>query len=285
MDPEKARRVTTRCTLVDFWTPSSDVWVKESAMFFPDRSIEFSSSGTDLAVEFRHLSGNAREDFVFQQVVNGNVPDFMRMPVTIQLGINGMSAQLDVAPDYLCLGTNESYFYAQCNIATAQRIADICDAMLPTSRIVDEIWKQATVRMGPKPWGPPYDATMFSSERLLNQSTKLLMQRQGYENPLGELTAGHFKDYILVPRMAQKKDRTCIYGWHKRDGNPIQPVQLDFHELTYVDYSQCPRLISKRIIVDGVIHAMSEVMASSRWSVVLKNGPSDISRVPAVPQP
>jgi UDP-galactopyranose mutase len=42
----------------------------------------------------------------------------------------------------------------------------------------------------------------------------------------------------------------AIYGWHKPDGNPIQPLYTG-HVNWYVDYSHGIRLVYRIIIVDG----------------------------------
>lgn len=66
------------------------------------------------------------------------------------------------------------------------------------------------------------------------------------------LIAGIKKDVVLSARINQekKKDRVAIYGWHKRDGQPIQPLYTG-HIYWWVDYSQGIRLLYRKIKVDG----------------------------------
>jgi len=85
---------------------------------------------------------------------------------------------------------------------------------------------------------------MFSSQRLIAQSRKLEKERRACVRPLTQLTSGNFKDYILVPKLAERLGRTCIYGWYETNGHRIQGVQINAHERTYVDYSQAPRFCS-----------------------------------------
>ena len=53
-----------------------------------------------------------------------------------------------------------------------------------------------------------------------------------------------------------------IYGWHRLDGHPIQPL-TNVHIDTYVDYSHGVRLVNSEIIVDGVPMEMAEVLRDS----------------------
>ena len=55
---------------------------------------------------------------------------------------------------------------------------------------------------------------------------------------------------ILSARLADRPDRVVIYGWHKPDGKPIQPVYSG-HIDWYVDYSHGIRLINNQVLIDG----------------------------------
>jgi len=103
-------------------------------MNFPERSSEM--TGTELAAEILKLKGRDREEFFLDQAVKGNFPDFIRATSTITLPERG---ELEVTCDHLCFGTDEDFIYGQVNIETAQKIADVLCARLPTQEIVDEI--------------------------------------------------------------------------------------------------------------------------------------------------
>ena len=213
-------------------------------MLIPARSACL--SGKEIEEKVLKLSGQAREDYFLSLAQAGNVPDFYRQVCGINLGNSLAQAGLEVACDYLCFGEDDDYVYAQVNIETAQKIADVFDMMLPTPKLVDEIWKQAAVQLRPLPWGPPYDNTMFSSRRLLAQSRKIEAQRRKVSTPLGALTAGNFKDYVLVDGFATAPKQTCIYGWQMPPhGTVIQYLALNAHERVYTDYSQAPRFCGK----------------------------------------
>lgn len=251
-------------------------------MLFPARSTHF--SGTDIASIFLTLQGEAREQFILAQVENGCVPDFMRSTSFVELVGAPARGLLEVLPDYLCLGTDEDYIYAQCNIRTAQRIADVIDAMLPTKKIVDAIWSQAPCKLEPTPQGKPYDHTMRSSARLVQQSRVVIGQKALLcEGMPAILTAGAFKDYILVPGFAHRPGQTCIYGWHRANGRPIQDPNLSDHDWEYLDYSHCPRFVAREIRLGDDVHFVADVLASrTLHTVVTGTEPSKVHRVPGV---
>lgn len=72
------------------------------------------------------------------------------------------------------------------------------------------------------------------------------------------LIAGHKKDVVANKRLVQRPDRVAIYGWHRPDGRPIQPVSL-VHEASYADYSHGIRWVSSTMVVDGVERPIADV--------------------------
>ncbi len=54
-----------------------------------------------------------------------------------------------VTPDYVAVGSDTDYFLVPLTPRTAQRIADLVHASLPTPPIVDAVWAAASVRLGP----------------------------------------------------------------------------------------------------------------------------------------
>ena len=68
--------------------------------------------------------------------------------------------------------------------------------------------------------------------------------------PLGALVAGDKKDVVISRRLVVATNNVAIYGWHKTNAVPIQPLFLG-HAWWWVDYSQGIRLIYRMIKVDG----------------------------------
>jgi hypothetical protein len=66
------------------------------------------------------------------------------------------------------------------------------------------------------------------------------------------LIAGIQKDVVISGRLSrtEKPDRVAIYGWHKLNGEPIQPLYTG-HIFWWVDYSQGIRLVYRKIKVNG----------------------------------
>lgn len=122
----------------------------------------------------------------------------------------------------------------------AQHVADAHGALLPTPAIVDAIWNAAAVHLEPHPRG--HDAAMMSVSEWLAYADRV-EQDAGAPDAL-ELVAPLGKDYVQVPELAAHPGRGAIYGWHRLDGRPIQPVHLG-HESNYADYSHTARLVSR----------------------------------------
>jgi hypothetical protein len=79
-------------------------------------------------------------------------------------------------------------------------------------------------------------------------------------HPLGALVAGHKKDVVISARLAAVTNKVAIYGWHQTNGVAIQPLYLG-HVSWWVDYSQCIRLISRTMLVNGERKTVAEILA------------------------
>jgi hypothetical protein len=51
----------------------------------------------------------------------------------------------------------------------------------------------------------------------------------------------------------------AIYGWHRRDGKPIQPLST-VHEASYADYSHGIRLVSTTVQINGTPRSIYDVL-------------------------
>jgi len=201
-----------------------------------------------------------RDEFIFDQVVAGNIPKFMRVVQAVKVSDRVI---IYVLPDYLCVGSDDDYVLVPLNPMTAQRICDRFKATLPTRKMVDAIWRGATLKLEPMPWGPPYDASMMSTDRFNRHSKRILDQFKKEGGRLGTLVGGHKKDVVLsLAVQAPQKLKVAIYGWHKKNGNPIQGpgIQAVAHEITYRDYSPGIRLIFLLCKVDGKDMAVTDIL-------------------------
>jgi hypothetical protein len=204
--------------------------------------------------EFYHqafdMKWAARDSFAVKEILAGNVPEFLKklVPVTVSI-INpvnkkNITATYYVLPDYLSIGTDKDWARINITPYAAQKIADSFHCFLPTRKMVDDIYKAATVKLEPVPMYAFRDSTptMWQHHLIIEG------QRQGRRG----LIAGIQKDVVISGKISreEKKDKVAIYGWHKLDGKPIQPLYTG-HVYWWVDYSQGIRLVYRNIKVDG----------------------------------
>lgn len=187
------------------------------------------------------------------------MPEFMKKfePITVSVtdSITGkkITATYYVAPDYLCIGTDDDWARVNITPNAAQKIADSFSCFLPTRKMVDDIYKAATIKLEPVPMYAFRDSTptMWHHHLIVEG------QRKGRKG----LIAGIQKDVVISGNISRDKrpDRVAIYGWHKLDGKPIQPLYTG-HINWWVDYSQGIRLIYRKIKIDGRWMDYTEVL-------------------------
>jgi hypothetical protein len=195
------------------------------------------------------LARNEREEAIAAELLRGNMPDFLRtfQKVTVSAKAPGgkeHTATFDVMPDYLAVGGNDDFVRVPITPMTAARIADAFGCALPTRKIVDEVYNAASIRLEPKPM------TMDRESAATFLKHHALIEDQRRSKKLGDLIAGIKKDVVITNRLAEKPNRVAIYGWHKLDGKPIQPLTI-VHVNWYVDYSHGVRLMKRTVMVDG----------------------------------
>lgn len=241
-------------------------------------------SGTAFVQKIATLDLRDRENEIFAQITSGNVPNFLRKlcPVQVTNVVDGKAnhATFYVTPDYLAVGSDDDYFLTQISPRTAQRIADAVGCMLPTRKMVNDIYAAAQVKLAPSPVPPSSEMTtvpVFSNHNVI-----VKRQRAEYlkEFPLGALVAGHQKDVVASARLASAPGKVAIYGWHQTNGLPIQPLYLG-HADNWVDYSQCTRLVQNRMLVNGTNSTVAQVLADPHLCGLLSDeGPVIKSRYP-----
>jgi len=211
------------------------------------------------------MTGRDRETAA--EFLAGNTPEFLRKfcPVSVTNVADGVTnvATFFAAPDYLAIGTDTNYFLAHISPGTAQHIADQLDCTLPTRKIVDAIYAAAQVKLVPSPIPP--SAAMTTVPVFAQHNQIVWAQRMALTNlyPLGALVAGHQKDVVISARLTSAPNKVAIYGWHQTNGVPIQPLYLG-HVWWWVDYSQCIRLVSRTLLVNGQKKSVAEVLADPK---------------------
>ena len=190
-----------------------------------------------------------REELAKKEILAGNIPPFLRSFIEITASVNTadgktINAVYFVLPDYLAIGSEQDFARVPLTPMTAQLIADSLHCFLPTSKMVDDIYRAASVKLEPVPMYALRDSavTMYQHNLIIEGQRRL---RKG-------LIAGTKKDVVITGKVSRdpKPDRVAIYGWHKTDGKPIQPLYTG-HVNWYVDYSHGIRLVYRTIYVDG----------------------------------
>jgi hypothetical protein len=210
----------------------------------------------------RHLVGPLRDDRILAELEEGNVPRFMRSFVALPLADGAVAAaapatQAWVLPDYLCVGSDDDFLRVPMLASTAQRIADLLGCVLPTPHLVDTIFRHArhlppvALEAGP---------LMVSSDAYRLQDERVEAARRKLGAALGALMAGHKKDIVVCARLSA--GRLAIYGFHRADGEPVQPLSL-VHSTKYVDYAHGVRLVHRTVRIESRDRAVADVLADA----------------------
>ncbi|MDP4263667.1 MAG: hypothetical protein Q8941_14160 [Bacteroidota bacterium] len=217
-------------------------------MHWPERSSALTGN------EFYHqafaMKWKERDSFAVKEILAGNVPGFLKKFVAVHVSAVDSStgklieATYYAAPDYLSIGSDKDWARINITPMAAQRIADSFHCFLPTPKMVDDIYKAAKLKLEPVPLYAFRDSTpVMWHHHLIVEG-----QRKGRKG----LIAGIQKDVVISGKITRdpRPDRVAIYGWHKLDGTPIQPLYTG-HINWWVDYSQGIRLIYQKIKVNG----------------------------------
>ena len=241
--------------LLSFALGSADVRSTEARRIFMNDTIPLRPAGAITGSAFAQLTAgysyHDRELAALKELGRGNVPDFLRILRPVQLsggdaGNGAVSATVFVSPDYLAIGSNADYLRIPLSLPTALAICKKFGSLLPTTKIVDAVYDQCSLKLSPQPI-PPCSAMRSNAYFVKHQE----MVEESMEGcTLGGLTSGHKKDVVLTRRLLDRPNRVAIYGWHKSDGNPIQPLST-VHIAEYADYSHGVRPVWGTVLIDG----------------------------------
>jgi hypothetical protein len=242
-------------------------------------------SGSQVVAAIRSLPRDQREERLYQEIVSGNVPEFLRdlVPVAAQATVGSVQRTVTyyVAPDYLAVGSDEDYFLAPMTPLLAQRLADQLDCILPTRLMVNQIYAAAPCKLAPQPIPPSAEMTTVPVFAL--HDSIVGAQREENPAPLGTLVGGTKKDVVISNRIYQDlkpavPHPVVIYGWHQLNGVPIQPL-YNGHGETYADYSHGIRLVQEEILLDGAPGSLSALLQDAElWRLLSDEGPIAIPR-------
>jgi hypothetical protein len=233
----------------------------------PERN-PYSMTGSEFIESTKGISRLKREKLILDEVLSGNIPDFARDLKEVNVSGkdkngNEHTGKIYVMPDYLAIGSNDDFIRIPMDPLTAQKIANQTGTVLPTRKIVNNVYEQATVKLAPQPIKA--SPQMMSSEYYQHHNQLVEKQLKQLGATLGELTAGNKKDIVISNKVEQHPGRVAIYGWHQLNGKAIQPLST-VHENTYADYSHGVRLVSGTMIIDGEKKNIADVLKDEHQS-------------------
>lgn len=206
-------------------------------------------TGSGFYQEASAFTWKQRDSLAEQEILSGNLPSFLKKLVPVHVSMKDSAtgrrfrAVYYVAPDYLAIGSSGDWARINITPMAAQKIADSFHCFLPTRKMVDDIYRAAKIKLDPVPMYALRDSTptMYHHHLIIEG------QRKGQKG----LIAGIKKDVVISGRLSRDRpDRVAIYGWHRLNGQPIQPLYTG-HINWWVDYSQGIRLVYRQIKVNG----------------------------------
>lgn len=212
--------------------------------------------------------GRERDNAIVSEVLAGNVPDFLRNLVPVTFTGGGATITICVAPDYLAVGSDRDFVRVPLGLPAAMRVAERFDMVLPTTRMVDAIYQQASVHLSPAPMDPT--SAMVTTNYFLRHNATVQGQLRQAGARLGQLVSGQKKDLVLTNRLQSHPGQVAIYGWHQRNGHAIQPLST-VHQAEYADYSHGIRLISRHAFVNGRPVDLRDLLADNRLASLVSS--------------
>ena len=229
-------------------------------------------SGSAFIASIADLPRTEREAAIKRELLEGNIPSFLRRLSRIETTGTDSSGvvhtlQYDVMPDYLAIGSDRDFVRIPMTPYTAQAFCDAYGFILPTRKMVNDIWKAAVVKVEPRPLTEQRESPLTFLEH------HRIIETQLDRTARGKLVAGIKKDVVVSPRL-DKPDRVAIFGWHRLNDEPIQPLYTG-HVDWYVDYSHGIRPVRRSMVVDGVARTFESILADPklRYLVSDEEGP------------
>jgi hypothetical protein len=235
-------------------------------------------TGSQFADYVSGMDARQREQAILKELLNGNLPSFLKNLIPVALSYrspNGktVTATVFVMPEYLAIGSDKDFLRIPMNLYTAAAVATRMGFILPTRKIVNAIYEQSAFHFAPEPMtaGPQ----MRSTEYYQTHNNKIEEQSRSLGVTQGALVSGHKKDVVVTNLLFNNPGRIAIYGWHRLNGAPIQPLST-VHGACYADYSHGIRLVSETVMVDGQSKSAYDVLKDP----VLSRALSDEGPIP-----
>jgi hypothetical protein len=230
-------------------------------------------TGSQFAETVSSMDRQQREHAILGQLLDGNLPGFLRKLAPVKLshepaGGKTLLATIFVMPEYLAIGSDSDFLRIPMNFHTATAIANRFRFVLPTKKIVDATYDQASCRFTPQPLPAGPQMTSTGYYRMHNAMIDKQSRTRGFA--LGALVSGHKKDVVLTNRLRSRPDRIAIYGWHRATGDPIQPLST-VHDAGYADYSHGIRLVGGMAMIKGTLQSVHDILQDSLFANLLSD--------------
>ena len=241
----------------------------------PDRPSD-AIGGAAFMDKVKDMNFDQREAQIFNEISKGNMPEFMRHLQLIKSNFNDTQGKqhtvyYQVMPDYMAIGSDSDFCRIPMGPITAQKLAALFGATLPTSKLVDDIYKNALIKLAPVTYAPVGNENSTVA-KFVEHNTAIEQQRISAGGELGDLVGGIKKDVVISNLILDptRPDHVCIYGWHQLNGIPIQPL-TNIHGNFYVDYSHGIRFLNSQIVVDSSLTTIQNILKEQDTYKILSN--------------
>jgi hypothetical protein len=242
----------------------------------PPRAANAMTGGAFIA-SLARLSREEREAAIRRALFAGNIPSFLRHLRTVEVSATGSDSvkhtiAYEVMPDYLAIGSDEDFVRMPMIPYTAQDFCDAFGFVLPTRKMVNDIWAAATTHLEPRPLTVERESplTFLQHHRIIEEQLKGIGR--------GTFVSGLKKDVVVTSKLSEHPQRVAIFGWHHTTGVPIQPLYTG-HVDWYVDYSHGIRPVRRLMRVDGTLQPFEKILTDPQLRDLLSDeGQITVSR-------
>ena len=158
-------------------------------------------TGSAFIASLARLSREEREAAIRRELFAGNIPSFLRKLRSVEVAAVGSDSAkhtiaYDVMPDYLAIGSDQDFVRMPMTPYTAQDFCDAFGFVLPTRKMVNDIWAAATTHLDPRPLTVMRESpsTFLQHHRIIEEQLK------GVER--GTFVAGIKKDVVVTSKLS-----------------------------------------------------------------------------------
>lgn len=247
-------------------------FIQDDVLFITPLNIpprpENAKTGSQFMKYISELNFPQRGNEIFKEISQGNIPNFLRNLKNVTFDwtdSNGTIHKItfEVMPDYLSIGSDEDFCRIPMSPLTAQKLADLFGATLPTRKLVDYIYSNSEIKLEPVTYKPIGNLNE-TVEKFIMHSAAIDSKIKAAGGNFGQLIAGIKKDVVISNKLTDtnRTHNVCIYGWHQLNGKPIQPL-TNIHIDSYVDYSHGIRFLNREFIIDDKVYDIQTVLKDS----------------------